>query len=122
MGLGTDFGALVAAHGDAIGLVETRNVSETHTDDEELETIQERKIDEDRGEPSDLAQSGLSESHAPVSKVKKGTAKIGEEEQRETGHVSWKVYWLYITKAYGWYIILAFVYSSDTMADSSSGK
>ena len=55
-------------------------------------------------------------------KVKKGTAKIVEEEQRETGHVSWKVYWLYITKAYGWYIILAFVYSSDSMADCSSGK
>ena len=54
-------------------------------------------------------------------KVKKGT-KIVEEEQRETGHVSWKVYWLYITKAYGWYIILAFVYSSDSMADCSSGK
>lgn len=108
LGLGTDFGALVAAHEDAMGLVETRNVPETRTDDEELETIPEGQIDEDGDKPSDLlAQAVPNESHAPVSKVKKGTAKIVEEEQRETGHVSWKVYWLYITKAYGWYIILA---------------
>lgn len=33
--------------------------------------------------------------------VKKGTAKLIEDEQREVGRVSWSVYWLYVTKAYG---------------------
>lgn len=33
--------------------------------------------------------------------AKKGTAKLIEDEQREVGRVSWSVYWLYVTKAYG---------------------
>ena len=104
--LGTDFEALVAAHDDAMGLVEIGNVSKTHTAEEEPETIPERQINEHKRKSSDLVQTVPNESQAPVSKVKKGTTKLVEEEQRETGHVSWKVYWLYITKAYGWYIIL----------------
>lgn len=33
--------------------------------------------------------------------TKKGSAKLIEDEQREVGRVSWSVYWLYVTKAYG---------------------
>lgn len=33
--------------------------------------------------------------------AKKGSAKLIEDEQREVGRVSWSVYWLYMTKAYG---------------------
>lgn len=106
--LGTDFEVLVAAHEDAMGLVETGNVSTTHSAEKELETVPEGQINEHRSKSRDLVvQTVPNQSHTPVSNIKKGTAKLVEEEQRETGHVSWKVYWLYTTKAYGWYIILA---------------
>uniref|UniRef100_A0A0C9S8B2 TSA: Wollemia nobilis Ref_Wollemi_Transcript_11795_5173 transcribed RNA sequence n=1 Tax=Wollemia nobilis TaxID=56998 RepID=A0A0C9S8B2_9CONI len=105
--LGTDFEALVAAHENAMGLVETSNASNLPTGEKESEMIPEAQVYQDKSKPNSPAQTMPHESHALVSKTKKGTAKLVEEEQRETGHVSWKVYWLYITKAYGWPIVLA---------------
>lgn len=42
--------------------------------------------------------------------AKQGPAKLVEEEQREIGHVSWAIYLLYLTKAFGpWLFILLLV-------------
>ncbi|XP_057868476.1 ABC transporter C family member 14 [Cryptomeria japonica] len=103
MGLGTDFEALVAAHEDAMGSVETGNASSVHANEKEPEMVPEEQVDQIKSKPDTAAQAQPYES-AP--KASKGTSKIVEDEQRETGHVSWKVYWLYVTKVYGWSIIL----------------
>lgn len=39
--------------------------------------------------------------------VKKGTAKLIDEERRERGRVGWSVYWLYFTSSYGWPAVAA---------------
>lgn len=42
--------------------------------------------------------------------AKQGPAKLVEEEQREIGHVSWSIYSLYLTKAFGpWLFILLLI-------------
>ncbi|KAH9318457.1 hypothetical protein KI387_020226, partial [Taxus chinensis] len=106
LGLGTDFEALVAAHEDAMGLVETSNAFNVHTNEKEPEMIPEAQVDQEKNKPDTSAQKLPYESRASAPEGNKGTRKLVEEEQRETGHVSWKVYWLYVTKAYGWSILL----------------
>eukprot|EP00252_Welwitschia_mirabilis_P009305 TRINITY_DN21798_c0_g1_i1.p1 TRINITY_DN21798_c0_g1~~TRINITY_DN21798_c0_g1_i1.p1 ORF type:complete len:1500 (-),score=211.88 TRINITY_DN21798_c0_g1_i1:321-4820(-) len=97
--LGTDFQALVAAHEHAMGLVENHETSDSHGIEQEEESALED------GNILARSESGLSRSSS--SKLKVAEAKLIDEEQRETGRVSWNVYWFYITKAYGWSIILA---------------
>eukprot|EP01018_Ginkgo_biloba_P003571 Gb_36600 [translate_table: standard] len=105
--LGTDFEALVAAHEDAMGLVGTSNASNSHAVEVELEVTREVQArPKGSNSNSHLTPKISKVSIADAPEPKKGTAKLIEEEQRETGHVSWKVYWLYVTKAYGWSIVL----------------
>ncbi|CAH9109006.1 unnamed protein product [Cuscuta europaea] len=83
---GLDFGALVAAHENSMGLVEmSMNVSHN--------SPQIPQNYEDQMEPN----GSFHESES------KGNMKLIEDEQRETGHVSFDVYRQYCTEAYGWW-------------------
>ncbi|KAJ0980657.1 hypothetical protein J5N97_008912 [Dioscorea zingiberensis] len=92
LGSDTDFGILVAAHEDSMELVEqstNHDVNNEHSKPEQPITYQRQSSEQDR-----LAVSP---------KTEKGTSKLIEEEARETGHVSWNVYKVYVTEAWGWW-------------------
>eukprot|EP00249_Psilotum_nudum_P023830 c28999_g1_i2 orf=516-5060(-) len=96
---GTVFEAIVAAHNDAMGLVHAEgNNTQMTTDLQHSKDLQEKSIVAS-SQQSSFASS--SESLGEPGITADGSSKLIEEEQRETGHVDWKVYWLYMTKAYG---------------------
>nr|QEY08340.1 ATP-binding cassette sub-family C member 4c [Crocus sativus] len=92
LGSGSDFGALVAAHDSSMELV-------THDGTNKVSTPSDSAI----VNPDESNEENVSLSP----KSGKRTAKLIEEEQRETGHVSWNVYKVYITEAWGWWGVLA---------------
>lgn len=99
---GMDFGALVAAHENSMELVEmSRNVS----NDNSAQTPKSPQKFEDQREPSGQ-NSSYEQSES------KGTSKLIEEEQRETGHVNTEVYKQYCTEAYGWWGVAAVLIAS----------
>ncbi|OAE32931.1 hypothetical protein AXG93_673s1080 [Marchantia polymorpha subsp. ruderalis] len=84
---GTEFHALVTAH------------------EESMQTVEGCEDDEDRPDLSSSVskrstlsrrKSSTRESGAPAPKQE--TAKLVEDEKKSTGHVSWRLYWLYATK------------------------
>ncbi|XP_039127205.1 LOW QUALITY PROTEIN: ABC transporter C family member 14-like [Dioscorea cayenensis subsp. rotundata] len=87
LGSDTEFGVLVSAHENSMELVE-QSTNHNISNDEHSKP-DKQSIEEDR--------PGISP------KTEKGTSKLIEEEQRETGHVSWNVYKVYITEAWGWW-------------------
>lgn len=87
LGSDTEFGVLVSAHENSMELVEQSTNHNISNDEHSKPDMQ--SIEEDR--------PGISP------KTEKGTSKLIEEEQRETGHVSWNVYKVYITEAWGWW-------------------
>ncbi|KAA8548937.1 hypothetical protein F0562_000621 [Nyssa sinensis] len=91
---GLDFGALVAAHESSMDLVE---MSSAMYGDKLPQTpkspIAPLGQEEPNGESISLDRS----------KSAKGTSKLIEDEERETGHVNFDVYRQYCTEAYGWW-------------------
>lgn len=111
---GTDFAALVAAHNQAMDLVDTEEIKQ---DRNESTKKLDRELSEKLGLERILSTEGMTQKifissglleRLPTSdsfsdsRVPEGSSKLIEEEQRETGQVSWRVYWLYLTKAFGW--------------------
>eukprot|EP00262_Sarcandra_glabra_P022233 TRINITY_DN97_c0_g1_i1.p1 TRINITY_DN97_c0_g1~~TRINITY_DN97_c0_g1_i1.p1 ORF type:complete len:1510 (+),score=157.17 TRINITY_DN97_c0_g1_i1:234-4763(+) len=95
---GTDFGALVAAHDSSMEMVEQSTT--TMSSDNEQESDPASRSSSDQGQSN--GENGAVDSP----KTEKGTSKLIEAEQRETGKVSLHVYMLYATEAYGWWGIL----------------
>lgn len=92
---GTDFAALVSAHDSSMELVEQG----AHVEGSEQPDKPIIKHESPNGEDKSAASS----------KSEKGSSKLIKEEERETGHVSWKVYKMYITEAWGWWGVIAVV-------------
>ncbi|VFQ65154.1 unnamed protein product [Cuscuta campestris] len=105
---GMDFGALVAAHENSMDLVEMTTASASK-----------------KSLPKSPPRHQLSPPRSPPVVHKSGdqpepnddqpggpNSKLVEEEQRETGHVSFDVYRQYATEAYGWWGVAAVVVSS----------
>lgn len=91
---GTDFAALVAAHDSSMELVEkSGSLQENHEEQGTQQHALERE--QSNGENGSII--------SPKTEKKKGTSKLIQEEERETGHVSWNVYAVYITQAWGWW-------------------
>ncbi|KAG1365236.1 hypothetical protein COCNU_12G002360 [Cocos nucifera] len=96
---GSDFSALVAAHDSSMELVEQSGSTSEHI--------------EHHSRPSEKPATNLEQSNGESTgsaispKTEKGTSKLIEEEERESGHVSWRVYKLYITEAWGWWGVVA---------------
>lgn len=103
-----DFSALVAAHETSMELVETNaavssvNVKQTP----ESPHKQVPKSVENRSSQSEL------NGEPGESKSDKGSSKLIEDEERETGRVSLSVYKQYSTEVYGWCGITAVMLTS----------
>lgn len=91
---GTDFAALVAAHDSSMELVDQSGSS--HKNHDKQGTQQHALTrEQSNGENGSII--------SPKTEKKKGTSKLIQEEERETGHVNWNVYVVYITQAWGWW-------------------
>ncbi|MED6171877.1 ABC transporter C member 14 [Stylosanthes scabra] len=86
---GLDFGALVAAHESAMEITETGDGS---GESPKLARI-----------PSKEKESVGEKQSQDQSKSDKGSSKLIEEEERETGQVNLRVYKHYFTEAFGWW-------------------
>ncbi|XP_060217786.1 ABC transporter C family member 14-like isoform X1 [Lycium barbarum] len=112
--LGLDFGDLVAAHENSMDLVENspsasgENLPQTPRSPHQLTPKSPQKSQEEaNGESSSLDQKP------------KGSSKLIEDEERETGHVSFDVYKQYFTEAFGWWGVAAVVIISVFWQGSS---
>ncbi|KAJ6817406.1 ABC transporter C family member 14 isoform X2 [Iris pallida] len=90
---GTDFAALVAAHESSMELVE----QSSHTN--EISDQQAKSSDQ----PIKKYEKSNSGNGSMTPPTEKGTSKLIKEEEKETGHVSWNVYKVYITEVWGWW-------------------
>ncbi|CAA7388821.1 unnamed protein product [Spirodela intermedia] len=100
---GTDFSALVAAHDNSMELVEQ---SAATAADNDVQPNPTKKSHPEQNHAE--AQNGSTDNL----KKGKGTAKLIEAEQRETGHIGWRVYKMYATEAWGWWGVFAVVVTS----------
>ncbi|XP_068658833.1 ABC transporter C family member 14-like [Aristolochia californica] len=92
---GTDFEVLVSAHETSMELVEVSNKNQ-HEKPVKQNSLKQR-------------ESTVENGAVEPPKSEKGTSKLIEDEQRETGNVSWHVYKLYATEAYGWWGVISVV-------------
>ncbi|KAJ4750017.1 ABC transporter C family member 4 [Rhynchospora pubera] len=91
---GTDFAALVAAHDSSMELVE----HSSHTAQE----ITSTSTNNNKKDPSPSPKINPANSNGDTKNEVKSSRLIKEEE-RETGHVSLRIYKMYITEAWGWW-------------------
>lgn len=115
LGAGTDFAALVAAHDSSMELVEQ---SQQVTKTEHSQPAAVTRI------PSLRSRSiGKGEKVVVAPDIEAATSKIIQEEERESGQVSWRVYKLYMTEAWGWWGVVgmlgfALVWQGSDMASN----
>lgn len=98
---GTDLATLVIAHNESMQLVETEkpaDIDEPVSSREPDATLE--RLTSIKGTTAPAQPNGRDTS------AKQGSAKLIEEEQREIGHVSKSIYWLYLTKAFGPWLII----------------
>nr|CAD1816972.1 unnamed protein product [Ananas comosus var. bracteatus] len=95
----TDFAALVAAHDSSMELVE-HSGSAGQTGDPlsgaNIEPVLIRSISS--------GESALGPVISPKAEV--ATSRLIKEEERETGHVNWHIYKMYLTEAWGWWGVI----------------
>lgn len=90
---GLDFGALVAAHESSMEIAESSDrVGEDSAESPKLARI-----------PSKEKENVGEKQPQEESKSDKASAKLIEDEERETGRVDLKVYKHYFTEAFGWW-------------------
>lgn len=95
---GLDFKALVAAHETSMELVDMNN--------QDSQTSPKSPISPKPASPH--PQRALSRDKSLIkSDSQKGTSNIIEDEEKESGKVSFEVYKAYITQAYGWWGVVA---------------
>ncbi|XP_057956916.1 ABC transporter C family member 4-like [Malania oleifera] len=105
---GMDFGALVAAHETSMELVE---MSSSMSGENAQQTPKSPLCSSSKGEPNGENKS-LDRLKSDKGTSEKGTSKLIENEERETGHVSFNVYRQYCTEAFGWWGAMAVVLAS----------
>jgi ATP-binding cassette, subfamily C (CFTR/MRP), member 1 len=97
----SDFADLVAAHDSSMELVEQRCQVEKP---EHFQPTAVVRI------PSLRSRSiGKGEKVVVAPEIEAATSKIIKEEERESGQVSWRVYKLYMTEAWGWWGVMGMV-------------
>ncbi|KAL5983764.1 ABC transporter C member 14 [Asimina triloba] len=94
---GTDFEVLVAAHATSMELVENGNT---------IASDDVQQPNSPSPSPRNRALTNGEDRSVESPKTPKGKSKLIEDEERETGNVSWAVYKQYITEAYGWWGVL----------------
>ncbi|KAL6650385.1 hypothetical protein ACP70R_009310 [Stipagrostis hirtigluma subsp. patula] len=110
---GSDFAALVAAHDSSMELMEKSQQVEKTEHSQPASVV---KI------PSLRSRSiGKGDKVVVAPDIEAATSKIIQEEERESGQVSWRVYKLYMTEAWGWWgvvgmLAFALVWQGSDMA------
>ncbi|KAG5555058.1 hypothetical protein RHGRI_012555 [Rhododendron griersonianum] len=99
---GMDFGALVAAYETSMELAEMSTTISADSPQTPKSPITPLSRGESIGENRSLDQS----------QSEKGTSKLIEDEERETGNVNSEVYKQYCTEAYGWWGVAAVIVTS----------
>ncbi|XP_073009640.1 ABC transporter C family member 14-like [Typha latifolia] len=96
---GSDFAALVAAHNSSMELVEhAGSIENSHTQPGQV------------NKPALNHSRSNGESGSAISpKIEKASSKLIKEEERETGHVNWQIYKVYVTEAWGWWGVVIVV-------------
>jgi hypothetical protein len=88
---GSDFASFVAAHDSSMELMEqSQPVEKTE------HSLRSTSI-------------GKGEKAVVAPDIEAGTSKIIQEEERESGQVSWRVYELYMTEAWGWWGVVGMI-------------
>lgn len=103
-----DFSALVAAHETSMELVET-NTTVPGINDKHAPQSPHKQVPKS---PRNISSHSELNSEPGQSKSDKGSSKLIEDEERETGRVSLSVYKQYCTEAYGWWGITAVMLTS----------
>jgi ATP-binding cassette, subfamily C (CFTR/MRP), member 1 len=99
----SDFAALVAAHHSSMEITGEHVCHVQNTPSSQL-----IKSDNGNGETTVVAPS-----------KKAGSSKLIQEEETESGRVSWRVYKLYVTQAWGWWGFLVFL-AMSLLSEGSS--
>nr|CAB3486518.1 unnamed protein product [Digitaria exilis] len=89
----SEFSVLVAAHNSSMEMAEEQGFLVQNT-----ETSLDTKSRNENGEKTSIAQNTDANS-----------SKLIQEEEKETGRVSWHVYKLYMTEAWGWWGAVIFL-------------
>ncbi|XP_050236219.1 ABC transporter C family member 4 [Mercurialis annua] len=101
---GLDFGALVAAHDTSMELVESGGAA--------VPEENSPRPPKSPKSPSNAVEANGENKHLDQPRSTKGTSKLIEEEERETGKVGLHVYKQYLTVAFGWWgVVVAFLLS-----------
>lgn len=100
---GLDFGALVAAHETAMELVEVGST---------MPSENSPKLPKSPQSAPNLGEANGDSKLLDQPKSEKGTSKLIEEEERETGRVGLHVYKQYCTEAFGWWGVVAALFLS----------
>ena len=122
---GTDFADLVAAHNQSMDMVDREeywtSLQNEANNSEDIGKKQGFNMGATEKELRKLSSSWSLSSNPPNSdssarelKALDAPSKLIEEEKRETGHVSWSVYWLYLTKAFGWMTVLVLLINQSS--------
>ncbi|KAG0554912.1 hypothetical protein KC19_12G129500 [Ceratodon purpureus] len=105
---GTELETLVTAHNESMQLVESESATDLVGEDASVSLYKPDASLERRVSVKESITRALSSGRS--TSVKPGPTKLVEEEQREIGRVSSAIYKLYLTKAFGpWLIILLFI-------------
>eukprot|EP00250_Pteridium_aquilinum_P021235 c25063_g1_i1 orf=493-5031(-) len=126
LSVGTDFAAIVEAHNQSMNLVDVaekkqqiRSDSGRRLDREHSQKLSTDETISREGSSSKKMASSGSLERVPTSdsfsdsRIPEGS-KLIDEEQRETGRVGWSIYWLYLTKAYGWGTVVLLFFNQAT--------
>ncbi|KAI3469383.1 hypothetical protein Pfo_026046 [Paulownia fortunei] len=103
-----DFSALVAAHETSMELVET-NTTVSGINVRQAPESPHKQVPKS---PQNISSQSELNTEPGQFKSNKGSSKLIEDEERETGRVSLNVYKQYCTEAYGWWGITAVILTS----------
>ncbi|CAI0389110.1 unnamed protein product [Linum tenue] len=109
---GMDFGALVAAHENSMMSV---NMNNSTTGEYTQQTQQSSENSLVQVKPN--GENGYSEFSS-----EDDYSKLIEEEEKETGHITWELYTQYCTKAYGWWGVAIMVLVTLMWQSSLTGS
>ncbi|KAJ3669523.1 hypothetical protein LUZ60_011473 [Juncus effusus] len=109
--LGSDFASLVAAHDSSMELVE----QSSHSNQEITAQPSPKK------HPTQSLNGNEANSSIASPKTTNATSRLIKEEERETGHISLRIYKTYMTEAWGWWgpigvLTISLIWQCSTMA------
>uniref|UniRef100_A0A0E0GY00 ABC transporter C family member 13 n=1 Tax=Oryza nivara TaxID=4536 RepID=A0A0E0GY00_ORYNI len=110
----SDFSVLVTAHHSSM---EVPGAAEQMSHDQTTEYSQDTTVPAKSPVKSNSSNENGGTSVAPSKEA--GSSKLIEEEEKESGRVSWQVYKLYITEAWGWWGVLV-ILAVSVLSEGSS--